>query len=112
MPQVMAAAVFYGGGMTEPLVRGCKPMCPVLVHLPSKGLFMTPESMQEFVAVQRHQHEAHLLAHPGPNSPMVRIEQYDAAYGFDHAGSRQHDPVASQTARSRTSVFFDKYLNF
>jgi carboxymethylenebutenolidase len=112
MPQVMAAAVFYGGGMTEPLVRSCKPMCPVLVHLPSKGLLMTTYSMHDFVAVLRHQQEAHLLAHPGPNSPMVRIEQYDAAYGFDHAGSRQHDPVASQTARSRTSVFFDKYLNF
>ena len=112
MPQVLAAASFYGGGMTEPQVRSGRPMCPVLVHLPSKGMFMTPESMDEFVAVQRAQHEAQLLAHPGPQSPMVQIEQYDAAYGFDHTGSRHHDPVASQTARLKTTTFFDKYLNF
>lgn len=112
LPKVLAAAAFYGGGMTQPQERSGRPMCPVLVHLPSKGMFMTPESMDAFVAVQRDQHEAQLLAHPGPQSPMVQIEQYDAAYGFDHAGSRQHDPEASQMARLKTSAFFDKYLNF
>lgn len=112
MPQVLAAASFYGGGITDSQVRSFRPMCPVLVHLPSKGLFMTPDSMDEFVAVQRVQHEAQLLAHPGPQSPMVHIEQYDAAYGFDDVGSRNHDPVASQTARLKTTAFFDKYLNF
>jgi carboxymethylenebutenolidase len=112
MPEIFAVASFYGGGVTEPQVRSCRPMCPVLVHLPSKGLFMTPESMDEFVAVQRVQHEAQLLAHPGPPSPMVQIEQYDAAYGFDDVGSRQHDPVASQSARLKTSAFFDTHLNF
>lgn len=112
MPQVFAAAAFYGGGMTEPQVRSGRPICPVLVHLPSQGKFMTAESMDEFVAVQRNQHEAQLLAHPGPQSPMVQIERYDAAYGFDHTGSRHHDPVASQTARLKTTAFFDKYLNF
>jgi len=112
LPQVFAAASFYGGGLTEPQARSCRPMCPVLVHLPSKGLFMTAESMDEFVAVQRHLHEAHHLAQPGPKIPMVQIERYDAAYGFDHASSRQHDPMASQTARLKTGAFFDKYLNF
>jgi carboxymethylenebutenolidase len=112
LPQVLAVTSFYGGGMTEPQVRGDRPMCPVLVHLPSKGLSMTPESMCEFVAVQRDQHEAHLLAYPGVKSPVVQIEQYDAAYGFDDAGSRQHDLVASQAARLKTSAFFDQHLNF
>jgi len=111
MPQVFAVASFYGGGMTDPQVRSGRPMCPVLVHLPSKGLFMTPESMDAFVAVQRDQPEAHLLADPGAKSPVVQIEQYDAAYGFDDVGSRQHDRVASQAARLKTSAFFDKYLN-
>jgi carboxymethylenebutenolidase len=41
---------------------------------------------------------------------MVHIERYDAAYGFDHAGSRQHDPMASQSARLQTCSFFDKHL--
>ena len=111
MPQVLAAVSFYGGGMTEPLVRSHRAMCPVLVHLPAKGLFMTPESTAAFVAVQRDQHEAQLLAHPGAQSPAVQIEQYEAAYGFDDAGSRQHDPMASQSARLKTSAFFDKHLN-
>ena len=110
MPQVVAVASFYGGGMTEPQPQPCRPMCPVLVHLPAQGLSMSPESMDEFMAVQRHQHEAQLLAQPGPQSPLVQIEQYDAAYGFDHAGSRQHDPAASQSARRITCAFFDKHL--
>lgn len=112
MPEVLAVTSFYGGGMTEPQARMGRPMCPVLVHLPSKGLFMTPESMAAFVAVQHDQHEAYLLAHPGAKSPSVQIEQYDAAYGFDDLGSRQHDPAASQAARLKTSAFFDKYLHF
>jgi carboxymethylenebutenolidase len=85
---------------------------------------MTPESTAAFVAVQRDRHEAHFpshfpshipshsLAHPGAQSPVVQIEQYDAAYGFDDAGSRQHDPLASQSARLKTNTFFDKFLNF
>ena len=112
MPQVFAAASFYGGGMTHPEVSSWRPMCPVLVHLPSTGLFMTQESMDEFVAVQRDQHEANQLAGQSPKIPMVQIEQYDAGYGFDNVGSRQHDLMASQAARLKTSAFFDKYLNF
>ena len=116
MPQVFAVASFYGAGMTEPQARSDRPLCPVLVHLPTKGLFMSPESVDAFVALQRDQPEAHLLAHrlahPGAKSPVVQIDQYDAAYGFDDAGSRQHDLVASQAARLKTSAFFDAYLNF
>jgi carboxymethylenebutenolidase len=112
MPQVFAVASFYGGGMTEPQSHSGRPMCPVLVHLPAKGLFMSPESMDGFVAVQRHQHEAQFLAQSGPQIPMVQVERYDAAYGFDHAGSRQYDLVASHSARLKTSAFFDQYLNF
>jgi carboxymethylenebutenolidase len=110
LPQVFAAVSFYGGGITNPEVRGLRPMCPVLVHLPSKGLFMTSESMDEFVAVQRDHFGAHGVVSPGQKSPMVQIERYEAAYGFDHAGSRQHDSVASQSARQQTCAFLDKYL--
>jgi len=112
MPHVFAAASFYGGGMTNPEVRSWRPMCPVLVHLPAKGLLMTQESMDEFVTVQRDQFAAHHLARPGQKGPMVHIERYDAAYGFDHASSRLHDPVASQSARRQTHLFFDKHLQF
>jgi carboxymethylenebutenolidase len=112
MPQVFAAASFYGGGMTNPEVRSWRPMCPVLVHLPAKGLWMTQESMDEFVTVQRDHFAAHHLARPGQKDPMVHIERYDAAYGFDHASSRLHDPVASQSARRQTHLFFDKHLQF
>ena len=110
LPQVFAAASFYGGGMTNPQERRGRPMCPVLVHLPAKGLLMTQESMDAFVAVQRDHFPAHGTVSPGQKAPMVQIERYDAAYGFDHAGSRQHDPMASQTARLITSSFFDKHL--
>ena len=109
-PQVFAAACFYGGGMTNPQERRGRPMCPVLVHLPAKGLLMTQESMDEFVAVQRDHLAPHVTVIPGQKVPMVQIERYDAAYGFDHAGSRQHDPLASQTARLKTTSFFDKHL--
>lgn len=110
LPQVFAAASFYGGGMTNPEVRGLRPMCPVLVHLPSKGLWMTAESMDEFVAVQRDHFAVHGSVSPVEKGPMVQIERYEAAYGFDHAGSRQHDPLASQLARRKTCSFFDQYL--
>ncbi len=98
--------------MTNPEALSWQPLCPVLVHLPNKSLLMTQDSMDEFVAVQRGLHEVHHLERPGQGIPMVQIHRYDAAYGFDHAGSRQHDPVASQTANLKTTAFFDKYLNF
>jgi carboxymethylenebutenolidase len=82
------------------------------VHLPSKGLLMTQESMDTFVAVQRNHFPAHGTVRPGQKVPMVQIERYAAAYGFDHAGSRQHDPMASLAARLTTSSFFDKHLIF
>jgi carboxymethylenebutenolidase len=41
---------------------------------------------------------------------MVQIERYAAGYGFDHAGSRHHDPMASQSARRITNTFFDLHL--
>lgn len=110
LPQVFAAASFYGGGMTNPQERNGRPLCPVLVHLPAKGLLMTQESMDEFVAVQRDHFAAHGTVSSGQKVPMVQIERYDAAYGFDHAGSRQHNPLAAQTARLKTSSFFDKHL--
>lgn len=111
MPQIFAAASFYGGGMTNPEVRGLRPLCPVLVHLPSNGAWMTQEAMDEFVAVQRDHFAAHGAVSPGQKGPMVQIERYDAAYGFDHAGSRQFDAMASQVARLKTTSFLDKYLN-
>jgi carboxymethylenebutenolidase len=110
LPQVFAAACFYGGGMTNPQERSWRPMCPVLVHLPSKGLLMTQASMDEFVSVQRDHFPAHGTVSPGQKRPMIQIERYDAAYGFDHASSRQHDSLASHEARLKTSSFFDKYL--
>ncbi len=110
LPQVFATASFYGGGITLAQERHWRPMCPVLVHLPAKGLLMTQESMDEFVAVQREHFPAHGAVMPGQRNPMVQIERYDAAYGFDHAGSRQYDPVASHAARLITGAFFDKHL--
>jgi carboxymethylenebutenolidase len=110
LPQVFAAVSFYGGGITLPQERHWRPMCPVLVHLPAKGMLMTQESMDEFVAVQREHFAAHGSVMPGQKNPVVQIERYDAAYGFDHAGSRQHDPVASHAARLITGAFFDKHL--
>lgn len=97
--------------MTNPEVRSWRPMCPVLIHLPSKGALMTQESMDEFIAVQREHFSAHGQTSPGQKMSMVQIEQYNAAYGFDHAGSGQHDPHASQSARLKTFTFFDRYLN-
>ena len=111
LPQIFAAASFYGGGITDPEVRGLRPMCPVLVHLPSKGELMTHQSMYAFIAVQRDHFPAHGLIRPGQKVPMVQIERYDAAYGFDHAASRQHDRLASQAARGKTGDFFDRYLS-
>lgn len=73
---------------------------------------MTQESMDAFVVVQRDHFPAHGTVSPGQKSPMVHIERYDAAHGFDHAGSRLHDPVASQSARLKTHLFFDKHLQF
>jgi carboxymethylenebutenolidase len=113
IPQVFAATSFYGGGMTSPQVLNLQPLCPVLVHLPAKSLWMSQESMDQFVAVQRDLHEAQHLSSLGHSRPMVQIHRYeDAAYGFDHGGSRLYDPVASQSARLKTSAFFDTHLNF
>lgn len=75
LPQVFAAASFYGGGMTNPLERRGRPMCPVLVHLPTKGLLMTQESMDEFVALQRDHLAPHGTVIPGQKVPMVLIHQ-------------------------------------
>ena len=110
LPQVFAAASFYGGGLANPQVRGLRPMCPVLVHLPSNGARMTQEAMDEFVAAQRNHFVAHGAVSPGQTGPMVQIERYDAAYGFDHAGSRQFDAMASQSARLKTTAFLDEHL--
>ena len=110
MPQVFAAASFYGGGMTHPELRRLRPLCPMLVHLPSNGAWMTQEDMDEFVAAQRAHFAAHGEVSPDQKGPMVQIERYDAAYGFDHAGSRQHDPMASQAARLKSISFLDQYL--
>ena len=110
MPEGSAATSFYGGGMTHPEVNAWRPMCPVLVHLPSKGLLMTQASMDEFVAVQRDHFPAHGAVSPDQKGPMVQIEHYAAGYGFDHAGSRHHDPMASQSARRMTNTFFDQHL--
>ena len=110
LPQVFAAASFYGGGLANPQVRGLRPMCPVLVHLPANGARMTQEAMDEFVAAQRNHFVAHGAVSPGQTGPMVQIERYDAAYGFDHAGSRQFDAMASQSARLKTTAFLDEHL--
>ncbi|PIT82564.1 dienelactone hydrolase family protein [Limnohabitans sp. 15K] len=105
IPQVFAATSFYGGGMTNPQVLNLQPMCPVLVHLPANSLWMTQESMDQFVAAQHDLHEAQQLASSGHTPPMVQIHRYEkAAYGFDHGGSRQHDLVASQAAIEMTSA--------
>ena len=110
LPQVFAVASFYGGGLANPQVRGLRPMCPVLVNLPAKGAWMTQEAMDEFVAAQRDHFVAHGAVSPGQTGPMVQIERYDAAYGFDHAGSRQFDAMASQSARLKTTAFLDEHL--
>jgi carboxymethylenebutenolidase len=110
MPQVFAAASFYGGGMTQAQERSGRPLCPVLVHLPCDGAWMTQASMDEFVAVQRDHFPAHGTVSPDQKGPMVQIERYAAAYGFDHAGSRQFDAMASQSARRITHTFFDQHL--
>lgn len=73
---------------------------------------MTQESMDEFEAVQRGQFKANKLSLSTQESPLVQIERYDAAYGFDHAGNPQHDLLASQSARLKTQSFFDRYLSF
>ena len=112
MPQVSAATSFYGGGMTNPQILSLQPMCPVLVHLPAKSLWMTQESMAQFVAVQRDLHDSKHLVPLGHTRPMVQIYQYEARYGFDQGGSRLYDPAASQSARLKTSAFFDTHLNF
>ena len=110
LPQVFAAASFYGGGMTNPQERSWRPMCPVLVHLPCDGVWMTQVSMDEFLAVQRDHFPAHGPVSPDQKGPMVQIERYAAAYGFDHAGNRLHDQMASQSARLKTLTFFDQHL--
>jgi len=112
MPQVSAATSFYGGGMTNPQILSLQPMCPVLVHLPAKSIWMSQESMDQFVAVQRDLHESQHLVPLAHTRPMVQIHQYEATYGFDQGGSRLFDPVASQSARLKTNVFFDTHLNF
>ncbi len=96
--------------MTHPEVRRLRPLCPVLVHMPSNGTWMTQEDMDEFVAAQREHFAAHGEVSPDQKGPMVQIERYDAAYGFDHAGSRQHDPMVSQAARLKSISFLDQYL--
>lgn len=112
LPQIYAAASFYGGGMTHPEERSWRPLCPVLVHWPTPGLLMTPESMDAFAAVHGQQQGAQGQVKAGAQSAMIQIERYDAAYGFDHAGSRQHDALASDAARRKTFSFIDKHLNF
>jgi carboxymethylenebutenolidase len=71
---------------------------------------MTQNSIDEFVTVQHGLSEVQKMANNGQGIQMVQIHHYEAAYGFDHAGSRQHDPIASQAARLKTNLFFEKYL--
>ncbi len=108
--QVSAVASFYGGGMTLAEVRSWRPMCPVLVHLPAHGAWMTQDDMDDFVAAQRDHFSEHGRVSPEHKGPMVQIERYQAEYGFDHAGNREHDPRASQLARLKTRSFFDTHL--
>jgi hypothetical protein len=51
--------------VVAPSLFGWRPMCPVLVHLPCKGLLMTQESMDAFVAVQRDHFPAYGTVSPG-----------------------------------------------
>ena len=67
-------------------------------------------SRDEFGASQRAHFAAQSMVIPTQKGPMVQNERYDAAYGFDHVGSRQRDPMASQEAGLKTFSFLDKYL--
>jgi carboxymethylenebutenolidase len=98
--------------MTNPEALSWQPLCPVLVHLPAKSLWMTQDAMDEFATVQRHLSAVQHSEGHGQGIPVVQIHRYDAAYGFDHAGSRQYDLEASHAARLKTSAFFDKHLHF
>jgi len=112
MPKICAVTSFYGGGMTNPESLSSQPLCPVLVHLPSQSLLMTQDSIDEFVAVQRDLSEAQQITQNDEGIQMVEIHHYEAAYGFDQDGSRHHDLIASQSARLKTNLFFDKHLKF
>jgi carboxymethylenebutenolidase len=110
LPTIFAVTSYYGGGITNPELLSSQPLCPVLVHLPSKSHLMTQDSIDEFVKVQHGLSEAQQMAQNDQGIQMVQIHHYEAAYGFDHDGSRQHDPIASQAARLKTKLFFDKHL--
>jgi len=112
LPQIFAAVSFYGGGITDEPACSDRPLCPVLVHLPSSGAWMSQASIDQFVAEQRKHSEAPSTAQKHPKQAMVQLEHWEAGYGFDHASSRHHNAQASASARLKSTAFLDKYLNF
>lgn len=112
LPQIFAATAFYGGGMTDAAELSRKPLCPVLAHFPTLGTWMAPASLDEFQAEQGQHLQMQELKNASPFKSMVQIERYEAAYGFDQAGTKQHHAVASASAHQKTRDFFAQNLHF
>ena len=91
---LVAAAPYYGGGMTTPdeIVR--RPRVPVLAHFGEKDHWISLTSVEAFK-------KAH---------PDVEVHLYAADHGFNCDQRASFDAAAAKLARERTLAFFARHL--
>ena len=87
-----AAAVYYGGGITQILDK--KPKCPVIYHFGERDTHITAEDVTKIKA-----------AHP---EGVFHIYPADHGFNCDMRGS--YDAPSAALARKRTLEFFARYV--
>lgn len=94
LPDVAAAVLYYGGGMTRPEEIARVPRAPVLAHFARHDPSISVASVRRFEA-----------AHPD-----LTCFLYDARHGFNCDERPSWDAAAAASARARSAAFLAQRL--
>ena len=94
LPGLVAAAPYYGGGMTTPEEAARQPKVPVLAHFGNKDHWIPLDTVEAF----------------GKAHPDVEVHVYEADHGFNCDQRGSYNAQAAKLARTRTLAFFAKHI--
>jgi len=94
LPGLVAAAPYYGGGMTTPEEAARQPKVPVLAHFGNQDHWIPLDTVETF-----------RTAHP-----EVDVHVYASGHGFNCDQRGSYNAEAAQLARTRTLAFFAKHI--
>lgn len=94
LPGLVAAAPYYGGGMTAPEEAARHPKVPVLAHFGKKDHWIPLDTVEAF----------------GKAHPEVEVHVYEADHGFNCDQRGSYNAEAAKLARTRTLAFFAKHI--